>query len=313
MYSVVIPLYNKAPYIQRAISSVLNQSLQDFEIIVVNDGSTDSSREVVETINDPRLILINQPNQGVSVARNNGVTEANNQFIAFLDADDEWAPEYLQNISTLINNFPNCGAYATSVKTIRPDGSVYYPALSSVPPEPWLGILPNFFELFQVSLSAFIPSSIVVPKHVLVETGGFPAGVVVFEDIYCWVNIALRYPFAFNPKRLVIYHQDATNRSNVHKVLHEAPFVPLILQAVKDGLLTGEMMNEALEFVAQRQILTAAENIMAGHPRYAKELLSSCKNTTKYNKLWHWWRLWATFPPGWPEAFSRFKQTLTKG
>ncbi len=92
LISVVIPLYNKEPYIKRAIDSILAQKIQDYEIIVIDDGSTDKSAEVVKSFPDPRIRLIQQENAGVSAARNRGIEEAKAELIAFLDADDEWTP-----------------------------------------------------------------------------------------------------------------------------------------------------------------------------------------------------------------------------
>lgn len=306
-FSVVIPLYNKAPHIERALRSVLAQTCQDFEIVVVNDGSTDRSREVVESISDSRIRLINQPNQGVSAARNRGVEAAHYEFVAFLDADDEWLPAFLSNIQMLINNFPDCGAYATAIQTVRPNGDMYYPDLSKLPPEPWIGILPNFFELFQGGL-VFHPSSIVIPKPVFADVGGFPVGVKLSEDVVCFINIAIRYPIVFTPKRLVIYHQDAFNRSNINKIYSEEPFIRIVRSAINDGIISPELENDALEFVAQKQIFTAKSNVMAGNSRYAKELLFTCVNTRKYKREWLYWRLWALFPAGWPGKFLLAKQ-----
>jgi len=82
---------------------------------------------------------------GESAARNRGIEAASNELIAFLDADDEWKPDFLYNIQVLRNNFPDSGAYATSSLTIRPNGNIYYPDLSILPPEPWIGFIPNFF------------------------------------------------------------------------------------------------------------------------------------------------------------------------
>ena len=95
MFTVVIPLYNKANYIEKAINSVLNQTFTEFEIIVVNDGSTDESLEKIGHFKDARLKIINQENAGVSTARNNGVKEAKYDYVAFLVADDWWDEHFL--------------------------------------------------------------------------------------------------------------------------------------------------------------------------------------------------------------------------
>src|SRR4051812_32162135 len=95
-FSVIIPLYNKANYIENTIKSVLNQTFTDFEIIVVNDESTDESETIVLGFNDKRIQLFNQKNQGVSVARNHGIEKAKGKLVAFLDADDYWFHNHLE-------------------------------------------------------------------------------------------------------------------------------------------------------------------------------------------------------------------------
>jgi glycosyltransferase involved in cell wall biosynthesis len=113
MFSVVILLYNKAHIIVRTLASVLNQTYTEFEIIIVNDGSTDNSLTVINqfTLNDPRIRIIEQSNQGVSVARNNGVASARYNYIAFLDGDDEWLPGYLAKMKEAIELFPAADMY----------------------------------------------------------------------------------------------------------------------------------------------------------------------------------------------------------
>ena len=103
LFSIIIPVYNKGNHIQNTINSVLNQTNQDFEIIVVNDGSTDHSLDVIKSINDKRIKLFTLENKGVSHARNFGLTKASSEFIAFLDADDYWLPNHLETFLILYN------------------------------------------------------------------------------------------------------------------------------------------------------------------------------------------------------------------
>ena len=119
MISVVIPLYNKERYIERAVYSVLSQTFQQFEIVIVNDGSTDGSVSVIERMNNPLIRLIHQKNGGVSAARNRGIEEARFEYIAFLDADDEWKENHLEVIAGLIRKFPECGVFGTSYYSTR--------------------------------------------------------------------------------------------------------------------------------------------------------------------------------------------------
>lgn len=114
MFSIVIPLYNKEHTILRTLYSVLTQTCTEFEIVIVDDGSSDGSVELIQKhIDDPRLRIVSQSNQGVSVARNRGVSEATHEYIAFLDADDEWLPSYLEKVREAILLYPDAGMYCT--------------------------------------------------------------------------------------------------------------------------------------------------------------------------------------------------------
>lgn len=117
MISVVIPLYNKEPIIEKSLNSVLSQDYDDFEVVVVNDGSMDKSAEIVEGINDPRIRLIEQTNGGPSKARNTGVQNAKGEWIVFLDADDEFLPGALSKFNSLIQDHPNVGMFGCSYIT----------------------------------------------------------------------------------------------------------------------------------------------------------------------------------------------------
>ena len=112
--TVVIPLYNKSAEIARAVNSALVQSMLPREIIVVDDGSTDGSGDIVEGINSPLIRLISQENRGVSVARNVGIEAATTKWVALLDGDDMWCADFLQTVADLIDHYPDCGAYGTA-------------------------------------------------------------------------------------------------------------------------------------------------------------------------------------------------------
>lgn len=112
-FSIITPAYNAEKFIIRGIESVLNQTFDDFELIVVDDGSTDRTLERLKTINDERLVVISQSNRGVSVARNTGISHAHGEFVCFLDADDEYRPNHLEHLAGLIAKNPSRNFFAT--------------------------------------------------------------------------------------------------------------------------------------------------------------------------------------------------------
>jgi len=112
--SVVIPLYNKHNTIGRTVQSILNQTVQPYEIVVVNDGSTDGSEKLIENLNNPLISLRSQSNSGVSMARKKGIEEAKGDWIAFLDADDEWLDEQIATYLNLIEKNPEARLVATA-------------------------------------------------------------------------------------------------------------------------------------------------------------------------------------------------------
>jgi glycosyltransferase involved in cell wall biosynthesis len=173
--SVVIPLYNKAPYIERAIRSVLVQTVAPDEIIVVDDGSTDGGGDLVEAIQNPLIKLVRQENRGVSVARNRGIELAQGELIAFLDADDAWEPQYLEEIYALRRRFPEAGAYATAVELVDRQGkSPKAPCTPFQLPADGQGLM-EFFVEGALDTGMFTPA-VAAPKAVLLEVGGFNPG-----------------------------------------------------------------------------------------------------------------------------------------
>lgn len=204
--SVIIPLYNKEREIGGTLRSILAQTYQPLEIVVVDDGSTDRSAEIVREIASPLIKLIPQPNAGECAARNRAIAESRGEYIALLDADDEWEPGFLEEIAALIREFPGCGVYCTAFNIISHEGS--FPAKTPAT----RGVIGNFFRDSAHQYIA-IPSASCVPRRVFDTVGGFPEGMKIAGDLYMWIKIARRFPVCFSPLPLANYSRVASNRS----------------------------------------------------------------------------------------------------
>ena len=205
-FSVIMPLYNKAPYVQKAVESVVGQSFSDWELIVVDDGSNDGSGAVVEGINDSRIHLIRQNNGGVSAARNRGVTESRAEWICFLDADDWWEPTFLEEMEGMIARHSNAGIYGTGYWIVKNGEKRVAP----------IGVDEGFSEgeinycrVYAKTLCMPLTSiSVAMPKKVFAEIGGFPSGIKLGEDFMLWIHVALNHKVVLLNKPLANYNQD---------------------------------------------------------------------------------------------------------
>jgi glycosyltransferase involved in cell wall biosynthesis len=203
--SVVIPLYNKQAYVERAVASVLQSGYPAHDVIVVDDGSTDDGPQRVAAMGDPRVRLIRQPNGGVAAARNRGISEAGGDYVAFLDADDYWTPEYLPAIVDLIARFPQCGLYATHFHYFRDDGFRQVPRLWGIKADTHPQRIERFFEIWSHAIF-FCTCSVVIPMRILRDFSiRFPEGEQHGEDQDVWFRIAERCPIGYLAQPLVGY------------------------------------------------------------------------------------------------------------
>ena len=205
MISVIIPLYNKEAGIATALRSVLAQSYQDFEIVVVDDGSTDGSVSIVKTFNDPRIRLIQQQNAGVSAARNRGIAEAQGEYVAFLDADDEWMPGFLDEIRVLQEAYPDCRAQATNYSFCS-NGVKSSTILRKIPFDGERGVLTNYFEVASCSNPPVCSICVCIERKLLQDNGGFPVGVKSGEDLLTWARIAVCTQWAYSRKAFSVFN-----------------------------------------------------------------------------------------------------------
>lgn len=222
-FSVIIPLYNKAPYVTKAIGSVLAQTFADFELIIVDDGSKDNSFSLaLKAIEgSSNCHIYKQENAGVSVARNNGVALSQGEYLCFLDADDWWAPTFLEEMSNLIAEFPDAGIYGTGYTIVNETKRKTRVSPIGVEPGFEKGYI-NYCQVYAKTLAMPLTSiSVAIPRFVFDEMKGFLKGIKMGEDFLLWIRIALKYKTAFLNKPLAYYNQDvdAANRGvgRLHK------------------------------------------------------------------------------------------------
>lgn len=205
-FSVIVPLYNKEREVEATLRSALAQTYAPLEVIVVDDGSTDGSRKVVESLHSPLVKLISQPNAGECAARNRAMSEAQGEWFALLDADDCWKPDFLAEVASMIAEWPDCGIYSTAFEIVSPTGRV----AGNCPTD--RGVVANFWRQ-SMTHYVTIPSATVLSRKVVEELGGFPVGMKMGGDQWMWIKVASHYGVCFSPRQLCEYSMVASNRS----------------------------------------------------------------------------------------------------
>lgn len=202
-FSVIIPLYNKAEFVSRTIDSVLSQSVKGFEVIVIDDGSTDNSGEVVSKYNDPRIRLIQQKNAGVSAARNTGIRNAKNEFIAFLDADDWWDCEYLSTMAKLILAYPNEKVFSAKFANIVSGKPYSIPPILGGASSARIDLVKVGVQLGELPVHT---SSVVFQIGTLLHSGCFDERISFYEDYDLFLRIAHDNMFVYSEDKVVAFY-----------------------------------------------------------------------------------------------------------
>lgn len=284
-FSVIIPLYNKEREIEATIRSVLAQSYQPREIVVVNDGSKDRSAEVVRGIDSPLIRLIDQPNAGECAARNRAIREATGDYVALIDADDQWEEGFLEEINSLINDYPDCGLYCTSFRVVSHEGLYRAPC-----PEE-RGVVENFFRDSAHRFIA-IPSASAMPRAIFDQIGGFPEGMKIAGDLYMWIKLARRYRVCFSPKPLVRYLKEASNRS-------AAIYTPEQTDYSFEALYDPAAPLEEREFIARAALGKALILCAKGDSEAARRAIKTFSFTKTYRRTLRKVQLLNRLPVGW--------------
>lgn len=205
IFSVIIPTYNREELISRSIESVLSQTLKDFEVVVVDDGSKDNTEQVIRTLNDPRIVYIKQENRGATAARNNGVRHARGKFISFLDSDDIWHPLMLEKQLEKFSSDPEIGCVYSDLNVITSKGEI-------VPF--WNPTCLEGFIYKEALTQGFLSPMIVlsVKKQCIEEVGMFDETLPASQDDDICFKLAKRYKFGYIPYQLASVYTDVNNR-----------------------------------------------------------------------------------------------------
>lgn len=209
-FSVIIPLYNKASYVAKAIESVLSQTFTDYELIIVDDGSKDDSFAIALKAIEGRgnCHIYRQQNAGVSVARNIGVAFSQGEHLCFLDADDWWDSHFLEEMSNLIEEFPDAGIYGTNYIIVNETKGKTRVSPIGVELDFEKGYI-NYCQVYSKTLAMPLwTGAVCIPRGIFEEMKGFPQGIKLGEDFLLWIHIALKYKVVLLNKPLAFYNQD---------------------------------------------------------------------------------------------------------
>ena len=307
-----MPLYNKEKSLQKTIASVLNQTYTDFQIIIIDGGSTDKSLDIVRDCKDARLTLHVQTGKGVSSARNEGVSYAKGELIAFLDADDEWKPNYLQTIWELYQKYPDAGIYATAYEI---QTETYKTEIKCTDvPEKFTGIIPSYYHAIATGPQPIITSGIAIPKKIFDKMRGFNENMRIGEDLDMWARIALEYPVAYTSAPLCTYY---TNTENNHKtVIHNEEYgnIPFIdyLEHYRSIKNTPIETDENISlYISYLYVLQAQKYAAIGKKKEAKRSLSKATHQKIFVKKIGCW-IYITLPEKYFKKILKITGKVTK-
>jgi glycosyltransferase involved in cell wall biosynthesis len=285
-FSVVIPLYNKVGQIAATLGSVLSQTLAPREVIVIDNGSTDGSVEAVAAMAHPLVRLLHEERRGPGPARNRGIAEAASDWVAFLDADDLWAPNHLEVLAALVRRHPGCALVGTGFRR---------EAMPAAPPpaDPCAPAAPSREIDFFIGTNCDLiwTSAVAVRCAVLNAAGGFadlPAG----EDTDLWIRLAVAHHFAVSAAETAIYLRGNGGIMEARQAqMRSAPPPPSPNFATIAAHLTDpahRSRHAALRgYGDMLRVRFARQMVYHGHGQAARDLLSGV--TARNQRWWMWW------------------------
>jgi len=272
LISIIMPCFNAEKYLALSITSVLNQSYTNWELIIINDGSTDNSLSLLQSYSYDKIHILNQPNLGVCKARNNGLNFANGEFIAFLDADDTWSPDCLKKLYTTLAMHSEAALAYCGWKNIG------LPLNQSKPYVPPNYEVPNKLALLFESCCWPIHACL-TKKNIIYEAGLFDDRLTTSEDFLLWLKIGAKYSIVRVPEVLAYYHFHSNHQATDNKVktsLNHWKAQKIFIKTFPEyekalgnnikKLMHGELLRRGYECYWKRDLISARKifkNVMA--------------------------------------------------
>ncbi|MDB5744876.1 MAG: glycosyltransferase family 2 protein [Polaromonas sp.] len=265
-FSIVISLYNKLTYITSTIESVLAQSFTDFEVIVVDDGSTDGGAELVAAIPDPRLRLVRQANAGVSAARNHGITHVRGEWVVFLDADDAHHPRFLESILAAQKVHPQADLVATGYMEVINSEDQWPPQWPAFPEPLSIELITDLPTRWMISPTLCTGSVAIRTDRLKTMQPCFAIGESYGEDMDLWFRLAEQTPVALVQAPMLAYRIAVPGSLTTHHTTFLLPpFLHRMRARALSGSLTEAQSRSALWFVAQQEVTLARSAIASGN------------------------------------------------
>ena len=285
LISVVIPVYNKRKSIRRSVDSALRQSYHDFELLVIDDGSTDGSLAELSDIKDARLKRFQKENSGVSATRNLGMEMAQGCIVAFLDGDDVWDENYLKRLKDMYQSHPDCAMFFQTNKIVPYKEFDSY-SKHTCPEKPVICSTDwekNFY------FRDFYTSSIAVNKEKALSMGGFDTSLTIGEDLDLWFRLMLAFPMCFLDEiHVFILKYEADYHSRQVPLDYRKHFSymlithPELYLSLKDNIDVRKVMNKVIFFAwlcFTKDKNEAAVRLLSKHIRFS---LLNYKDKIKY-------------------------------
>lgn len=307
-FSVVIPLYNKGAFIECTLASVLAQRWSDFELIVVDDGSTDQGPDRVAAVGDPRVRLVRQANAGVAAARNRGIALAQGEWVAFLDADDWLHPDYLATLVEVQKACPEADTVATDLAFIAHTEAHWPPPWPLPEGPPAIEVIRCLPQRWMQGPTLSSSSTAVRRSRLVQMQPCFPEGETQGEDLDLWFRLSEMAPIAMAHTPLAAYRIElAGSLSSGHRAQELAPFLQRLRERALHGPMRRDWRHATLLLVAQHELTHARLNVAAGQRLAAWHWLWQARHALAHRR---WWgtALLCLLPAAWSRHLQRWRE-----